>query len=66
MFLKLTSGSVKDGKSLLKKEPLMPKCLLNASEDIAYHFPDVRKMIPVPKGIEKEADDIYVLVIFVI
>ena len=50
---------------MLKKEPLLPKCLLNASEDITYQFSDVRKLIPVPKGIEKETDDIYLLVIFV-
>ncbi len=30
----------------------------NASEEIAYHFPDVRKTIPMPKGAEKEIDDI--------
>lgn len=30
----------------------------NAGEKIAYHFPDVRKTIPMPKGAEKEIDDI--------
>ena len=25
----------------------------NAGEEIAYHFPDVRKTIPMPKGAEK-------------
>jgi DNA-damage-inducible protein D len=30
----------------------------NAGEEIDYHFPDVRKMIPIPKGAEKEIDDI--------
>ncbi len=30
----------------------------NADEEIAYHFPDVRKTIPMPKGAEKEIDDI--------
>lgn len=30
----------------------------NAGEEIAYHFPDVRKTIPMPKGAEKEIDDI--------
>jgi len=31
---------------------------VNAGEKIAYHFPDVRKTIPMPKGAEKEIDDI--------
>lgn len=30
----------------------------NAGEEIVYHFPDVRKTIPMPKGAEKEIDDI--------
>lgn len=30
----------------------------NAGEEIPYHFPDVRKTIPMPKGAEKEIDDI--------
>lgn len=30
----------------------------NAGEDIANHFPDVRKTIPMPKGAQKEIDDI--------
>jgi DNA-damage-inducible protein D len=30
----------------------------NAGEKIKYHFPDVRKTIPMPKGAEKEIDDI--------
>lgn len=30
----------------------------NAGEEIAYHFPDVRKTIAMPKGAEKEIDDI--------
>ena len=30
----------------------------NAGEEIAYHFPDIRKTIPMPKGAEKEIDDI--------
>lgn len=30
----------------------------NASEDITNHFPDVRKTIPMPKGAQKEIDDI--------
>jgi DNA-damage-inducible protein D len=30
----------------------------NAGEKIDYHFPDVRKTIPMPKGAEKEIDDI--------
>ncbi|MCO5239987.1 MAG: DNA damage-inducible protein D [Chitinophagaceae bacterium] len=30
----------------------------NAGEEIAYHFPDVRKTIPMPKSAEKEIDDI--------
>jgi len=30
----------------------------HAGEQIAYHFPDVRKTIPMPKGAEKEIDDI--------
>src|SRR5690606_34956512 len=30
----------------------------NAGEEIAYHFPDVRKTIPMPKGAEKEIDDL--------
>ena len=30
----------------------------NAGEEIIYHFPDVRKMIPMPKGAEKEIIDI--------
>lgn len=30
----------------------------NADEEIPYHFPDVRKTIPMPKGAEKEIDDI--------
>lgn len=30
----------------------------NSGEEIAYHFPDVRKTIPMPKGAEKEIDDI--------
>ncbi len=29
-----------------------------AGEEVAYHFPDVRKTIPMPKGAEKEIDDI--------
>lgn len=30
----------------------------NVGEEIAYHFPDVRKTIAMPKGAEKEIDDI--------
>ncbi len=30
----------------------------NAGEEIDYHFPDVRKMITLPKGAEREIDDI--------
>lgn len=30
----------------------------NAGEEVEYHFPDVRKTIPMPKGAEKEIDDI--------
>jgi DNA-damage-inducible protein D len=30
----------------------------NAGEKIAYHFPDVRKTIAMPKGAEKEIEDI--------
>lgn len=30
----------------------------NAGEEINYHFPDIRKTIPMPKGAEKEIDDI--------
>lgn len=30
----------------------------NAGEEMIYHFPDVRKTIPMPKGAEKEIDDI--------
>ncbi len=30
----------------------------NAGEEIQYHFPDVRKTIPMPKGAEKEIDDL--------
>lgn len=30
----------------------------NANEEILYHFPDVRKTIPMPKGAVKEIDDI--------
>ncbi|MFY7665901.1 DNA damage-inducible protein D [Flavobacterium sp.] len=29
----------------------------NAGEQIMYHFPDVRKTIPMPKGAQKEIDD---------
>lgn len=29
----------------------------NAGEEIDYHFPDIRKTIPMPKGAEKEIDD---------
>ena len=30
----------------------------NAGEEMNYHFPDIRKTIPMPKGAEKEIDDI--------
>jgi DNA-damage-inducible protein D len=30
----------------------------NAGEEVEYHFPDIRKTIPMPKGAEKEIDDI--------
>lgn len=30
----------------------------HAGEEVAHHFPDVRKMIPMPKGAEKEIDEI--------
>ena len=30
----------------------------NVGEEVAYHFPDVRKTIPMPKGAEKEIEDI--------
>lgn len=30
----------------------------NAGEEMTYHFPDIRKTIPMPKGAEKEIDDI--------
>ena len=30
----------------------------NAGEDIFYHFADISKTIPMPKGAEKEIDDI--------
>ncbi len=33
----------------------------NAGEDILNHFPDVRKTIPMPKGAEKEINDIILL-----
>ena len=29
----------------------------NAGEEVDYHFPDIRKTIPMPKGAEKEIDD---------
>jgi len=29
----------------------------NAGEEVGYHFPDIRKTIPMPKGAEKEIDD---------
>ena len=29
----------------------------NAGEEMGYHFPDIRKTIPMPKGAEKEIDD---------
>lgn len=32
-------------------------CII-AGEEIDYHFPDIRKTIPMPKGAEKEIDDI--------
>jgi DNA-damage-inducible protein D len=31
----------------------------NAGEEVSNHFPDVRKTIPMPKGAEKEIDDIF-------
>jgi len=31
---------------------------INAGEEVDYHFPDIRKTIPMPKGAEKEIDDI--------
>lgn len=31
---------------------------INAGEEMDYHFPDIRKTIPMPKGAEKEIDDI--------
>ena len=31
----------------------------NAGENVAYHFADVSKTIPMPKGAEKEIDDIF-------
>lgn len=31
---------------------------INAGEKVDYHFPDIRKTIPMPKGAEKEIDDI--------
>jgi len=31
---------------------------LNAGEEVSNHFPDVRKTIPMPKGAQKEIDDI--------
>jgi DNA-damage-inducible protein D len=30
----------------------------NAGEEVAYHFPDVRKMVPIGSSAEKEIDDI--------
>jgi DNA-damage-inducible protein D len=30
----------------------------NAGEEVVYHFPDIRKTIPMPKGAEKEINDI--------
>jgi DNA-damage-inducible protein D len=30
----------------------------NVGEEVPYHFPDIRKTIPMPKGAEKEIDDI--------
>ena len=30
----------------------------NAGEEVAYHFPDVRKMVPIGSGAEKEIEDI--------
>lgn len=30
----------------------------NAGEEVSNHFPDIRKTIPMPKGAEKEIDDI--------
>jgi DNA-damage-inducible protein D len=30
----------------------------NAGEEVIYHFPDIRKTIPMPKGAQKEIDDI--------
>lgn len=34
------------------------KACLNAGENVSNHFPDVRKTIPMPKGAQKEIDDI--------
>ena len=31
----------------------------NAGEKIAYHFPDVRKMVSIGSGAEKEIDDFF-------
>jgi len=31
---------------------------IHAGEEVDYHFPDIRKTIPMPKGAEKEIDDI--------
>lgn len=31
---------------------------MRAGEELNYHFPDIRKTIPMPKGAEKEIDDI--------
>lgn len=30
----------------------------NATEEVIYHFPDIRKTIPMPKDAQKEIDDI--------
>lgn len=30
----------------------------NAGEEVAYHFPDIRKMVPIGSGAEKEIEDI--------
>ena len=30
----------------------------HAGEEVLYHFPDVRKTIPMPKGAEKEIEEI--------
>jgi DNA-damage-inducible protein D len=43
---------------IIEDEQQAKDACIHAGEEVDYHFPDIRKTIPMPKGAEKEIDEI--------